>query len=51
METENSGISKVMLQVAEKAEGLSGRALRKLPFLAHAYCLQVCAEARVIWII
>ncbi|CAA7404841.1 unnamed protein product [Spirodela intermedia] len=29
-------ISKLLLQVAEECKGLSGRSLRKLPFLAHA---------------
>lgn len=29
-------LSKLLLEAAEVCEGLSGRALRKLPFLAHA---------------
>jgi len=32
--------STTLVTIAEKAEGLSGRALRKLPFLAHAFYLQ-----------
>lgn len=32
-----------LLGVAELAEGLSGRALRKLPFQAHAFFVQVGA--------
>lgn len=30
-----------LLQVARLADGLSGRALRKLPFQAHAFYVQV----------
>ncbi|CAN0423945.1 unnamed protein product, partial [Ectocarpus sp. 8 AP-2014] len=30
-----------LLEVARLAEGLSGRALRKLPFQAHAFYVQV----------
>lgn len=30
-----------LLKIADLAEGLSGRALRKLPFQAHAYYVQV----------
>lgn len=30
-----------LLEIAELAEGLSGRALRKLPFQAHAFYVQV----------
>jgi len=33
-------IDQLLLQTAELAEGLSGRALRKLPFQAHAFFIQ-----------
>src|SRR5688572_5030777 len=32
--------AKLLLQIASKCEGLSGRSLRKLPFQAHAFFLQ-----------
>lgn len=35
-----------LLQIAELAEGLSGRALRKLPFQAHAFYVQVRTSRR-----
>jgi hypothetical protein len=31
-----------LYQVAHATEGFSGRALRKLPFQAHAFFVQVC---------
>lgn len=34
-------LSNALLQVAELSEGFSGRALRKLPFQAHAFFIQV----------
>lgn len=34
-------LSMHLLQAAEKAESFSGRALRKLPFQAHAFFVQV----------
>lgn len=30
-------------RISELAQGMSGRAIRKLPFLAHANHLQVCS--------
>jgi hypothetical protein len=34
-------LSKALLEAAQACEGLSGRALRKLPFLAHATSAQL----------
>ena len=30
----------MLREIAQKCEGLSGRALRKIPFLAHAFFIQ-----------
>jgi hypothetical protein len=37
---DNSPLSIKLLEIANKCNGLSGRALRKLPFLAHALFVQ-----------
>lgn len=37
------GAAEGLVRIAELAEGLSGRALRKLPFQAHAFYVQVRA--------
>ena len=38
-----SGAAQALLAISARAEGLSGRALRKLPFLAHAlYATSEC---------
>lgn len=39
--SEDLELSTELLQAAEMAEGFSGRALRKLPFQAHAFFVQV----------
>ena len=39
--SEDLELSMQLLQAAEMAEGFSGRALRKLPFQAHAFFVQV----------
>ncbi|KAK4781474.1 hypothetical protein SAY86_015576 [Trapa natans] len=36
LDSEAAGLYKKLLEAAEASEGLSGRALRKLPFLAHS---------------
>nr|XP_056713655.1 pachytene checkpoint protein 2 homolog [Euleptes europaea] len=40
IENEVSKLSLVLKEIARKSEGLSGRVLRKLPFLAHALYVQ-----------
>ncbi|CAN0520971.1 unnamed protein product, partial [Laminaria digitata] len=36
-----------LVQIAQLAEGLSGRALRKLPFQTHAFFVQVRNKQRI----
>jgi hypothetical protein len=45
--SEDLELSTLLLQAAEAAEGFSGRALRKLPFQAHAFFVQVRLHAHV----
>lgn len=40
-EAKNNKYSLHLYKICEKCEGLSGRALRKLPFLAHAFFIQL----------
>ena len=42
MNVGTASLKEALMSVAEKAEGFSGRALRKLPFQAHAFFVQVC---------
>jgi len=40
VENDTTKLSLVLFRACKNCEGMSGRALRKLPFLAHAYYLQ-----------
>lgn len=42
MENDATSLSLKLRDIASKSVGLSGRTLRKLPFLAHALYTQVC---------
>jgi hypothetical protein len=41
VESDTTKHSLALREICKGCEGLSGRALRKIPFLAHAYFLQV----------
>ena len=41
MDNDTTRLSLSLLETSKKCEGCSGRALRKLPFLAHAFYVQV----------
>jgi AAA+ superfamily predicted ATPase len=47
VENDATRVSLQLREIAAKSVGLSGRALRKLPFLAHALYCKVCITCTI----